>query len=88
VKTVALATPEEMRARLKRRGQLKGRQSEDAALQDVRDRVAAVQAGFPRDVKPLQMARWNNDNSEPVVQMALLSPSQALGCCHESLPVS
>ncbi len=36
VKTVALATPEEMRARLRRRGQLKGRQSEEAALQDVR----------------------------------------------------
>ncbi len=49
----------------------------DRALQDVRDRVAAVQAAFPRDVKPLQMARWNNDNSEPVVQMALLSPSRS-----------
>ena len=29
----------------------------DRALQDVRDRVAAVQAGFPRDVKALQLAR-------------------------------
>ena len=46
------------------------------ALQDVRDRVAAVQAGFPRDVKALQLARWNNDNSEPVVQMALLGTAR------------
>jgi multidrug efflux pump subunit AcrB len=49
----------------------------DRALQDVRDRVAAVQAGFPRDVKALQLARWNNDNSEPVVQLALLGPTRS-----------
>jgi multidrug efflux pump subunit AcrB len=48
----------------------------DRALQDVRDRVAAVQAGFPRDVKPLRLARWNNENSQPVVELALLSPTR------------
>ncbi|MFO0445192.1 MAG: efflux RND transporter permease subunit, partial [Betaproteobacteria bacterium] len=48
----------------------------DRALQDVRDRVAAVQAGFPREVKPLQLARWNNENSQPVVELALLSPTR------------
>ncbi len=51
VKTVALATPEEMRARLKRRGQLKGRQSEDAALQDVRALIGPrPEAGHRRDL--------------------------------------
>ena len=48
----------------------------DRALQDVRDRVAAVQAGFPRDVKPLRLARWNNENSQPVVELALLSSTR------------
>jgi multidrug efflux pump subunit AcrB len=43
------------------------------AMQDVRDRISAIQAGFPRDVKPPTIARWNNDNSQPVVHMALLS---------------
>jgi multidrug efflux pump subunit AcrB len=48
----------------------------DRAMQEVRDRVAAVQSGFPRDVKPPMLARWNNDNSEPVVTMAVLSPGR------------
>jgi multidrug efflux pump subunit AcrB len=43
------------------------------AMQDVRDRISAIQAGFPRDVKPPTIARWNNDNNQPVVHMALLS---------------
>jgi len=49
----------------------------DRAMQDLRDRVAAVQSGFPREVKPPMLARWNNDNSSPVVQMALLSPTRS-----------
>jgi len=47
------------------------------AMQDVRDRVAAVQSGFPRDVKQPTIARWNNDNSQPVVNMALVSKSRS-----------
>ena len=43
------------------------------AMQDIRDRVAAVQSGFPRDVKPPSIARFNNDNSQPVVNMALVA---------------
>ena len=46
------------------------------AMQDIRDRVAAVQAGFPKDVKAPTIARWNNDNSQPVVNMALLSKTR------------
>ncbi len=42
------------------------------AMQDVRDRVAVVQGGFPKDVKAPTIQRWNNDNSQPVVEMALL----------------
>ncbi len=47
------------------------------AMQEVRDRVAAVQAGFPRDVKQPTIARWNNDNSQPVVNMTLVSATRA-----------
>ncbi|HLL19323.1 MAG TPA: efflux RND transporter permease subunit, partial [Rubrivivax sp.] len=54
----------------------------DKAMQEVRDRVASVQSSFPRDVKQPSIARWNNDNSQPVVNLALLAscstgPSQA-----------
>ena len=47
------------------------------ATQEVRDRVAAVQAGFPRDVKAPSIARFNNDNSQPVVNVALLSKTRS-----------
>ncbi len=43
------------------------------AMQDLRDRLSAVQASFPRDVKQPTIARFNNDNSEPVVNMALVA---------------
>jgi multidrug efflux pump subunit AcrB len=43
------------------------------AMQELRDRVAAVQAGFPREVRAPTIARWNNDNSQPVVNLALLA---------------
>lgn len=46
------------------------------AMQDLRDRVAAAQAGFPRDAKPPTVMRFQNDNAQPVVVMALLSPSR------------
>ncbi|RVT50475.1 efflux RND transporter permease subunit [Rubrivivax albus] len=48
----------------------------DRAMTEVRDRVAAVQSRFPRDVKPPMLARWNNDNAEPVVTMALVSATR------------
>jgi multidrug efflux pump subunit AcrB len=46
-------------------------------MQDVRDRVAAVQAAFPRDVKAPTIARFNSDNSQPVVNLALLSATRS-----------
>ena len=47
------------------------------ATQEVRDRVAAVQSGFPREVRAPSIARWNNDNSQPVVNVALLSKTRS-----------
>jgi hydrophobe/amphiphile efflux-1 (HAE1) family protein len=49
----------------------------DRAMQEVRDRVAAVQSGFPRDVRPPSLARWNNDNAQPVVNVALVSKTRS-----------
>lgn len=46
------------------------------AMQDLRDRVAAAQSRFPRDAKPPTVQRFENDNSQPVVVMALLSPTR------------
>jgi multidrug efflux pump subunit AcrB len=47
------------------------------AMQDVRDRIAAVQSSFPRDAKAPTVARWNNDNAQPVVNAALLSRTRS-----------
>jgi len=46
------------------------------AMQEVRDRIAAVQAGFPRDAKMPNIQRFNNDNNQPVVNLALLSKTR------------
>jgi hydrophobe/amphiphile efflux-1 (HAE1) family protein len=43
------------------------------AMQELRDKVALVQSQFPRDVKPPTIARFNTDNAQPVVVLALLS---------------
>jgi len=47
------------------------------AMQDLRDRVAAVQASFPVDVKPATMMRYEGENAQPVVVMALLSDQRS-----------
>jgi len=47
------------------------------AMQDIRDRVSAVQASLPRDARAPTIERWNNDNAQPVVEMALLSPKRS-----------
>ena len=39
------------------------------AMQDVRDRIAVVQSAFPKDAKAPTVARFDNDNSQPVVVM-------------------
>jgi len=47
------------------------------AMQEVRDRMAMVQSVFPRDAKAPTIARFNEDNNQPVVVMALLSPTRS-----------
>ncbi|HRI17037.1 MAG TPA: efflux RND transporter permease subunit [Burkholderiaceae bacterium] len=51
--------------------------SMDKAMQDVRDRVAVVQSAFPPGAKTPTVARFNNDNAQPVVTMALVSPTRS-----------
>jgi multidrug efflux pump subunit AcrB len=46
------------------------------AMQDLRDRVALVQAAFPKDVKAPTVSRFQNDNAQPVVVMALMSKTR------------
>ena len=45
-------------------------------MQDLRDRIAAVQSSFPKDAKAPTIARFNNDNTQPVVNLALLSKTR------------
>lgn len=47
------------------------------AMQDVRDRLGVVQSSFPRDAKMPTVSRFDNDNSQPVVVMALLSKTRS-----------
>ena len=42
------------------------------AVQDVRDKVAAVQPSFPRDAKPPYVARFDGDNAQPTVVISSL----------------
>ncbi|MCC6870248.1 MAG: efflux RND transporter permease subunit [Burkholderiales bacterium] len=43
------------------------------AMQDVRDKVAVVRPGFPRDVKEPLVVRADTENQEPVVSLAVMS---------------
>ncbi len=45
------------------------------AIQDVRDKIAAVRPGFPRDVKESLMVREQIDDNQPTVSLAVLSPT-------------
>jgi len=48
------------------------------AIQDVRDKIATVRPGFPRDVKDPLVIRADNENDAPVVSLAVLSPTTGL----------
>jgi len=50
----------------------------DRALQDVRDRMSALQSGLPRDAKPPMIARYNNENSQATVVLALMSKDRSV----------
>jgi hydrophobe/amphiphile efflux-1 (HAE1) family protein len=45
-------------------------------MQDVRDKIAAVQAAFPKDVKTPLVLRINNEASEPVAVIGVLSSTK------------
>src|SRR5690349_23576138 len=47
------------------------------AVQDVRDKVAAVQPNFPRDAKTPFVSRFDNDNAQPTVYLSLLSANRS-----------
>ena len=48
------------------------------AMQDVRDRIAPIRPTFPRDVKDPQVIRVENENSQPVVTLAVTSEATGL----------
>jgi hydrophobe/amphiphile efflux-1 (HAE1) family protein len=48
------------------------------AIQDVRDKIAPIRTGFPRDVKEPQVIRVDNENSQPVISLAVMSQTTGL----------
>ena len=49
------------------------------AMQDVRDRIAIVQSAFPKDAKAPTVARFDGENSQPTVVLALMATGSAAG---------
>jgi multidrug efflux pump subunit AcrB len=47
------------------------------AVQDVRDKIAQVQPIFPRDAKAPLVVRFDNDNTQPTVVLALLATERS-----------
>ena len=47
------------------------------AVQDVRDKVGQLQSGFPRDAKPPYISRFDGDNAQPTVNLALIAPDRS-----------
>ncbi len=47
------------------------------AVQDVRDKVSVLQAGFPEDVKPPFISRFDGDNAQPIVFLSLIGPDRS-----------
>jgi CzcA family heavy metal efflux pump len=47
------------------------------AVQDVRDKVAQLQPSFPRDAKPPYVSRFDGDNAQPTVNLALIAPDRS-----------
>ncbi len=47
------------------------------AVQDVRDKIAALQPGFPRDAKAPSVSRFEGDNAQPTVTLALIGPDRS-----------
>src|ERR1700681_928875 len=50
----------------------------ERAVQDVRDKIALIRPGFPREVKDPLVLRGDFDNAQPVVSLAVTSPTRSL----------
>jgi hydrophobe/amphiphile efflux-1 (HAE1) family protein len=48
------------------------------AMQDVRDKVSLVRPGFPKAVKDPQVLRLDSENEQPVISLAVMSPTTGL----------
>jgi len=48
------------------------------AMQDVRDKIAQVRPSFPRDVKEPLVIRADQENQQPIVSLAVVSPTMSL----------
>ena len=48
------------------------------AMQDVRDKIATIRPGFARDVKDPLVLRVDQENQQPVVSLAVMSPTASL----------
>ena len=48
------------------------------AMQDVRDKISLARPGFPRDVKEPLVIRADQENTQPVVSIAVMSPTMSL----------
>jgi hydrophobic/amphiphilic exporter-1 (mainly G- bacteria), HAE1 family len=48
------------------------------AMQDVRDKIGLIRPGFPRDVKDPMVIRADQENTQPVVSLAVLAPTFGL----------
>jgi len=50
----------------------------ERAIQDVRDKIALVRPGFPREVKDPLVLRGDFDNAQPIVSLAVFSDTRTL----------
>jgi len=48
------------------------------AVQDVRDKLAAIRPGFPREARDPLVLRGDFDNQQPIVSLAVTSPTRSL----------
>lgn len=50
----------------------------ERAVQDVRDKIAMIRPGFPREARDALVLRGDFDNAQPVVSLAVTSPTRTL----------
>jgi hydrophobe/amphiphile efflux-1 (HAE1) family protein len=50
----------------------------ERAVQDIRDKVAMIRPGFPREARDPLILRGDFDNAQPIVSLAVTSPTRTL----------